>query len=39
MSKILKLEKENKELLEALKDTNSLLTENLESYKLDNPKN
>ena len=38
MTETQKLKEENKKLLEALKDANSLMTENIESYKLDTPK-
>lgn len=38
MTEIQKLKKENKKLLEALKDANSLMTDNIESFKLDTPK-
>tara|TARA_B110001454_G_C12374471_1_gene289888 strand:+ start:60 stop:245 length:186 start_codon:yes stop_codon:yes gene_type:complete len=38
MTEIQKLKEENKKLLNALKDANSLMTENIESYKLDTPK-
>ena len=38
MTEIQKLKEENKKLLSALKDANSLMTENIESYKLDTPK-
>ena len=38
MTETQKLKEENKKLLNALKDANSLMTENIESYKLDTPK-
>jgi hypothetical protein len=38
MTEIQKLKEENKKLLSALKDANSLMTENIEGYKLDTPK-